>query len=281
MFASHDEVVFGRPDAEQHNQGQNGRERAEYVRKLRPEVVGHEELRSREADAAQGSRRQHASQRGDSAHDKDQISGHDQRHRRADAAHVGAEIHQRQARNPRQRNHRDSNGAERHRRCVCEQADARRIERRESEARHHRRGHRDGCTESGRAFNECAERERHKQRLQPAVCRDGADGILHHFELPRVHRDAVQNHRPEHNPHDREEAEERTVCDRARNERHRHSVYKQSHCGGYGEPGQSRHPGGLSQHSKHQEKREDGERGGERRHAHAFEQRCVVLLPHG
>jgi hypothetical protein len=149
-----------------------------------------------------------------------------------DAADLRAQALHGKAGGERQRGNRDADRSEGHRRGVGQQADGRRLKRGEAQPRQHGRGYRHRGAESGGAFDKRAEGERDQERLQTAVVRQVADGVLEHFEFAALHRDAVEQNGGENHPPDRKQAERRAIGR------------------GRAEPGQRRQPGRLAEHAQ-------------------------------
>jgi hypothetical protein len=155
------------------------------------------------------------------------------------------------------------------RRGVGQQADGRRLKRREPQPRQHGRRHRHWRSESGGAFDERAEGERDQQRLQPAVVRQVADGILEHLELAALHRHAVEQNGRENHPPDGKQAERRAVRHGGAELAPGHSVGARGHQGGSAQPGERCHPGRLANHAQQPQQDEYGKRRDQRRQRQA------------
>ena len=111
----------------------------------------------------------------------------------------------------RQRQDRRADRAERDRRRVGDERQAGGVERREAQADQQRRADGDRRAESGRAFDERAERERDEQRLDPAIAREPADRRLDDLELAGLDGQVVEEDRVEDDPADRQEPVGRAV----------------------------------------------------------------------
>ena len=116
--------------------------------------------------------------------------------------------------------------------------------------------------------------------LQAKVRRQSADRVLDDFELARFECQPVQHDRPVDDPADREQAEGRTACRCADDQRHGHAVDADcDDCRG-NEAGQSRHPGGFAEHANHDQKDDDRNGCRQSRQRKAVRDRKVLLLPH-
>jgi hypothetical protein len=129
------EAVRRLPHFQQHDHADDRGQRRDDIDELRADVVRHQELHRREADAADDDGGDHAAQRIPAAHDEHQVRRDEYRDRGAEAADPRAQLEHRQARDARERRdgtpiEPNATGAVFARRQI-----AAAIERREAEAR--------------------------------------------------------------------------------------------------------------------------------------------------
>ena len=124
------------------------------------------------------------------------------------------ELHFRQAGHFGERDDRRAERAERHRCRVGDQRQSGGVERREAGAdqQRGRDGHR--RAKPGGPFDERAEAKRDQQRLNALIGRQRNDRSLDDLKLSRLDREHVQEHRGQHDPADRKQAEAGAVTGR-------------------------------------------------------------------
>ena len=258
----------------------HGGHRRQNVGELRSYVIGHVELGAGEGDAAQGGGGEHAAQALPTAHDEDEVGGHEERDGGADAADAAAQAVERESGSEGQGGDGNGDGAEGDGGGVGEQADGGGIEGLEAEAGEHGGGHCDRRAEAGRAFDEGAEGEGDEEGLQARVCGEVADGVFQDFEFAAFERDAVEEDGAEDDPADGEETEGGAIGDGAGEQSQGHAVDTGGNDDGGGETGERRDPGGLAEHTEEEQQSENGKRCKEGREGQTIADGSISLLPH-
>lgn len=124
-----------------------------------------------------------------------------------------------------------------------------------------------GAPKPARAFHEAAEAEGDDDRLHRGarVVGDEVEDLAQVFEAAAGDRHFIQHDRVEHDPHDGEEAEHRTLGRGAEREPERHPIDEDRDEDRDPERGESGNVGLPAQHAERDEDRQQGQTGDERR----------------
>ena len=193
---------LGLPELEQQDEGTHGNDGADDVHQPGSVVVAHQELRDREAATGHEAGRPDFHHGFASGHGPDDPEGDDQGENGQDAASGGAEAFKGKSSHSGQGDDGRAQGAIGHGCRVADEGQAGGLEGTESKADQHGRGDRHGRAETGGALDKGAEAEGDEQRLDAAISCQTRNGMFHHLEITRLHRDVVDEDGVQHDPAD-------------------------------------------------------------------------------
>jgi hypothetical protein len=212
------------PHLQQRDDHAGREQRRDDVGQLDRQVVRARELPDREGQAAPHGDRPRGLDAAAPVDHADEDQRDDQRQERRLAPDHRAEVVLREVGQRRERGDRHGDRSERHRRGVGDQRHRGRLDRLEAQADQHHRADSHRRSEAGERLEQRAEAERDEHRLHALVVAEPGERALDDGEVPAALGHVVDPDRVDDDPHDREQAERRSLDARVERLAYRHRV---------------------------------------------------------